>query len=85
MKIERTRVYNIKDALRGMRNPMDSWHLADTRSKFTTSRSRMPEDYTVIYEDPDSGICEGILIGPNDKKLTENLIRAGSEHRKFLR
>ena len=85
MKVERTRVYNMKDALRGMRNPKNSWHLSDTQSKFVTDKSRMPQEYTVLYEDPESGICEGIYIGPNDIRLAQSLIRAGSEHRKFLR
>lgn len=69
MKVERTRVYNIKEALRGMRNPKNSWHLADTQSKFVTDKKRMPPEYTFLFEDPSSGICEGIYIGPNDMKL----------------
>lgn len=85
MKIERTRIYNMKDALRGMRNPKESWHLADTQSKFVTAKKRLPEDFQLLYEDPESGICEGIKIGPNDMKLSQTLVRAGNEHRKFLR
>lgn len=85
MKIERTRVYNIKEALRGMRNPKNSWHLSDTQSKFVTDKKRMPPEYTFLFEDPSSGICEGIYIGPNDMKLAQTLIRAGGEHRKFMR
>lgn len=85
MKIERTRVYNMKDALRGMRNPKESWHLSDTHCKFFTSTKRVPEDFTTLYVDPESGICEAICIGPNDMRLAQQLIRAGNEHRKFLR
>ena len=33
----------------------------------------------------DGNICEYISIGPNDMKLAKNLIKGGSEHRKFLR
>ena len=85
MKIERTRVYNMKDALRGMRNPKESWHLSDTQCKFFTNIKRVPEEFTTLYVDPESGICEGIYIGPNDMKLAQQLIRAGNEHRKFMR
>ena len=85
MKIERTRVYNMKDALRGMRNPKESWHLSDTQSKFVTKKDRLPPDFQVLYVDPESGITEGIYIGPNDLDLAQRLIRAGNEHRKFLR
>ena len=69
MKVERTRVYNIKEALRGMRNPKESWHLSDTVSKFATDKKRLPPEFTLLYEDPATGICEGIYIGPNDLKL----------------
>ena len=30
MKITNTEVYGFKAALRGMRNPMNSWHLQDS-------------------------------------------------------
>ena len=68
-----------------MRNPKNSWHLSDTQSKFVTDKKRMPPEYTFLFEDPSSGICEGIYIGPNDMKLAQTLIRAGGEHRKFMR
>lgn len=45
MKLERTRVYNFKEALRGMRNPKESWNLSDTVSKYTISKLKMPEDF----------------------------------------
>ena len=45
MKVERTRVYNMKDAIRGMRNPKESWHLSDTQSKFVIKKDRMPSDF----------------------------------------
>ncbi len=62
MKFEHTRVMNFEGAIRGMRNPKDSWHLSDS-------------------------CLEGEIfkIGPKDLKLAQNLIRGGSEHRKFMR
>jgi len=45
MKVERTRVYNMRDAIRGMRNPKESWHLSDTQSKFVIKKDRMPSDF----------------------------------------
>ena len=36
MKFENIRVYNFENALRGMRNPKNSWHLSD--SKFGLGR-----------------------------------------------
>lgn len=69
MNIEQTKVYNIKDAMRAMRNPKNSWHLNDTTTKCD------PEDGNIIE-------CN---IGPNDTKLAQTLIKAGGEHRKFMR
>jgi hypothetical protein len=59
MKITNTEVYGFESALRGMRNPLNSWHLADSNG-----------DY---------------YIGDNDMDLAKRLIKAGSEHCKFLR
>lgn len=69
IKIENTKVYNIKDALRGMRNPKNSWHKNDTTTQCSS----------------DDGHILECTIGPNDTQLAQMLIKAGSEHRKFLR
>lgn len=58
IKFENTEVFNFAAALRGMRNPMNSWHRND------------------------STLTE---IGSNDMDLATRLIKAGPEHRKFLR
>lgn len=62
IKIENTEVCNWKAAIRGMRNPKNSWHLMDT-------------DFS---QDPPA-------IGPNDLKLMKQLVKAGSDHSKFMR
>ncbi len=68
MKFTNRKVFNFDGAIRGMRNPMNSWHKGDSwQSDFT---------------DDSKG---GFVIGTNDMKLAQQLIRAGSEHRKFLR
>lgn len=64
MKFENTEVYGFRSALRGMRNPMNSWDKSD--SMFGNEE------------------CQ-VVIGENDMKLAHKLIRAGSEHRKFMR
>ena len=61
MRFENTDVWGFKGALRGMRNPKNSWDRSDT-----------------VFEPT-------LVIGENDMKLATSLIRAGSEHRKFLR
>lgn len=64
MKFENTEVWGFEHAIRGMRNPLESWKKSDSFIK-------SPHNYYVI--------------GPNDMKLMKTLIKAGSEHRKFLR
>lgn len=65
MKFEKTEVWGFKHALRGMRNPMNSWEMSDS-----------------LIEKEFEGQLE---IGKNDMKLAQTLIKAGSEHRKFMR
>lgn len=62
MKFENTQVFNFEGALRGMRNPLESWAKNDT-----------------VEENGN------VTIGENDLGLAKRLIRAGSEHRKFMR
>lgn len=89
MKFEKTRVYNFEGALRGMRNPKNSWDKSD--SKFL--HNCIPYDpfevdiseihIQIFNEDVDEFDC--VAIGKNDMELAQRLIRAGGEHRKFLR
>ena len=74
MRFENTEVYGFKNALRGMRNPMNSWDTSDSKSVYPA---------TIDGKDDLNG-CH-YLIGENDMKLAQQLIRAGSEHRKFMR
>ena len=76
MKFENTEVYGFKNALRGMRNPKESWEKSDSYYiKITDSlKDRYPYEREFHYD-----------IGPNDMKLAQTLIKAGNEHRKFMR
>jgi len=65
MKFELTEVWGFKHAIRGMRNPLESWDKSDS-----------------IFEN--SIQCFSVL-GENDLNLMQRLIKAGSEHRKFMR
>ena len=69
MKFEETEVFNFGGALRGMRNPMNSWDKGDS-------------GYVPTDNDP---LNFRTVVGSNDLKLAQTLIKAGSEHRKFLR
>jgi hypothetical protein len=87
MKFENIRVMNFENALRGMRNPKESWNLSDSYFGFelvdNVSERVNGQDYQILHRDGD--IVEFASIGPNDMKLAQQLIKAGSEHRKFMR
>ena len=87
MKFENIRVMNFENALCGMRNPKESWSLSDSYFGFESadnvSERTNGQDYQILHRDGD--IVEFVSIGPNDMKLAQQLIKAGSEHRKFMR
>lgn len=81
MKFENTEVWGFKHALRGMRNPKNSWGKSDSICNIVC------DDCTLDLCDRCKNICDSIntIVGKNDMKLAQQLIRAGSEHRKFMR
>lgn len=89
MKFENTEVMNFDGALRGMRNPKNSWDKSDSSYCITF----IEESTSHCRACPVSKGCTGsqrdietrYIIGKNDMKLAQQLIRAGSEHRKFMR
>jgi hypothetical protein len=76
MKFENTEVFNFAGALRGMRNPMESWDKSDTFVNGNCGTDCPCDNCSHV---------EGIEIGKNDLALAQSLIKAGSEHRKFMR
>ena len=78
MKFEYTQVFNFEGALRGMRNPLESWNKSDSSVQY----GRPDNEWTVQQYEQD-GI--GFVIGPNDMNLAQRLIKGGPEHRKYLR
>lgn len=98
MKFENIRVYNFEHALRGMRNPKESYHLSDSKFgldfyqaiKYKIEKMYdNEEDQIKAYQNSilysNGAFVEYAFIGENDMKLAKSLIRGGSEHRKFLR
>lgn len=80
MKFENTKVFNFEGAFRGMRNPMESWDKSDTYHCAETECISCPN-----YENCSVNGIDSVSIGQNDMKLAQSLIKAGSEHRKFMR
>lgn len=87
MKFENTEVWGFEHALRGMRNPKNSWDKSDSEWKCRCLSFEDEEkwcDNKCTYDQCMRGESE-FCIGKNDMKLAQSLIRGGSEHRKFLR
>ncbi len=71
IKIENTIVSNFEGALRGMRNPLESWKKTDSTQIHTV--------------DSNGHVTVTIELGPDDLQLAKKLSKAGSSHRKYLR
>lgn len=68
IKIERVETFGWETAVRGLRNPLNSWERADSSSL---------KDY--------EGYSIGYMVGPDDKRLMTSLVKAGTDHSKFMR
>lgn len=79
IKFENTEVMGWEAAIRGMRNPMNSWEKSDSG----WSADGPMDNY--IFVDPDNDNYLELAIGPNDQKLMTALRKAGTDHRKFMR
>ncbi|RHW38721.1 hypothetical protein D1B33_07560 [Lysinibacillus yapensis] len=70
IQFEHLRVYNFMGAIRNMRNSWESWDGIDS-----VESNRMKTQSNV----------EGFVMGENDMKLAMKLVKAGSDHAKFMR
>lgn len=87
MKFEKTDVWGFEHAIRGMRNPLESWGRSDSKWKGFCTECNDWVDESCSY-DACFNCCDQIkefFIGKNDLELMQKLIKAGSEHRKFMR
>ena len=75
INITNTGVYGWEAAIRGMRNPMNSWAKSDSGLK-VMNETDVEFGYEPNYE---------YIIGENDLKLMKSLSKAGNDHGKFLR
>lgn len=75
LKIENFEVTGWEAAIRGMRNPKNSWEKSDTV-------------YGTYYGEMNGHPCfdtDGFTLGANDLDLMTRLRNAGTDHRKFMR
>ena len=73
--ISNIETYGWEAAMRGMRNPLNSWAKSDSRWEWVEDESPInPNDEGMMY-----------IVGDQDFKLMKSLVKAGSDHSKFLR
>ena len=73
LKVENIEVYGWKQAIRGMRNPLNSWEQSDS--------------YETVIEDPDTleTAPYSFVVGEKDLALMRKLAAGGPSHAKFRR
>ena len=80
MRIRNMEVWGFNHAIRGMRNPLNSWEKGDSICNINCGECTLDKCDSCKTS---NGV--GNIIGENDLKLAQNLIKAGNEHAKFLR
>lgn len=87
IKVENIEVFNFEGAIRGLRNPMNSWSKSDSHK----CEWQLSDECDVCgkLDADNTGACESdrqfYCIGENDLDLMKRLFKAGTEHRKYLR
>lgn len=78
IKVEKVSVYGLEEAIRGMRNPMNSWNYSDSYHN--------KEEYDSLNGQKYVGTNNvDYCVGYNDNKLMMNLAAGGSVHAKYRR
>ena len=79
IKFENIEVVGWEHAIRGMRNPKNSWQKSDSYTCYATGGCHCEEENYI------NGVCHGVTLGENDHDLMMRLRNAGTDHRKFMR
>ena len=75
IKIEHIETYGWEAAIRGARNPLNSWAKSDSGWEWVEDESPInPNDPGMMY-----------VVGLEDFKLMKSLVAAGPDHSKFMR
>ena len=83
IKIENSEVLGWEHAIRGMRNPMNSWEKSDSGY---CGRDLLRDCRTCVHRNTSYPACySGFDLGPNDYDLMVRLRNAGTDHRKYMR
>lgn len=86
LKIENTEVMGWEAAIRGMRNPKNSWEKSDSYCAPTLGECEScPDRGKCAYIFERDGTPYRSKVGPKDLDLMTRLRNAGTDHRKFMR
>ena len=86
IKLENYEVIGWEHAIRGMRNPMNSWEKSDSGYCETHGPEHCADCvYVNNCHGDEVDIGTKYIIGPNDLGLMKRLRNAGTDHRKFMR
>ena len=86
IKVENIEVWGWEHAIRGMRNPMNSWDKSDSYPAVDCGKCGNVEREGVCQpKEQDCTPYECYALGPNDLSLMQRLFNGGTEHRKYLR
>lgn len=83
IKIENTEVVGWEAAIRGMRNPLNSWEKSDSGYGCGNDKEYFCDKCSSSFHCPSRE--KTYNIGPNDLDLMKRLRNAGTDHRKFMR
>lgn len=79
IKFEHTEVVGWEHAIRGMRNPLNSWSKSDSVEYYDCATCRYEDDKEMCHQ------MDCFVIGENDLNLMQRLRTSGTDHRKYLR
>ena len=88
LTVENVEVYGFEPAIRGMRNPMNSWDKSDSYDAVDCGKCGLIEEKGFCRKEERLGRCDNFrcyAVGDNDLKLMQSLFKAGTEHRKYDR
>ena len=74
IRIENVEIYGWEAAIRGARNPMNSWDKSDSGYEIHYNSAEADEIWETVFN-----------VGNNDLELMKKLCKAGTDHRKFMR
>lgn len=87
LKVENTETYGWEEAVRGMRNPMNSWAKIDSYYGCEEGSCDWCKEFAPDEPCPNrsGNSIKRYILGDNDLNLMERLRNAGTDHRKYLR